>query len=210
MSVLFLKTSPMGALIIPCVVHRKTLNFVSPQYFNQTALRMGVTIHFEGKLEPEAGFLKVMDIIKQFAISVGLPFTEFEVENKLLERVRDERAWDYNGPTKGICLQPDGNTDPLNLEFDRDPYIQEYCKTQFADIDVHILIIDLLRQIECYFERLTVEDEGEYWATNDKALLQKHLDTCFKAIEDAKKNDRSLTGPYRISEGRIVDLISQH
>ena len=81
----------------------------------------------------------------------------FEEENKVLERVKDEQDWNYEGPTKGIQLQPDENCEPLILEIDENLYLQEYCKTQFADLSVHILIIDLLRQIQFYFENLTVD-----------------------------------------------------
>lgn len=169
---------------------------------------MGVTIHFEGKLKSQDSFLTVIEIAKRFAVSNELAYSTFEEENKLLERVKDEKDWDYQGPTKGLLLHPDENSDPLNLEFDNEYYIQEYCKTQFADISIHILITDLLRKIEPCFEKLSINDEGEYWETNDIEVLQSHLDNCFKAIEEAKLEDKSLDGPFRLENGRIVDLMS--
>jgi hypothetical protein len=170
---------------------------------------MGVTIHFEGKLKSENCFQKVIDIAKQFALSNDLTFADFQEETKLLERVKDQKDWDYQGPTKGLCIQPDDNSDPFNLEFDKDLYIQEYCKTQFADISVHILIIDLLRQIEPYFENLNVDDEGEYWNTSDTTLLQKHFDNCLRVMEEAKQENQTLEGPFRLDNGRIIDLMSK-
>ncbi len=169
---------------------------------------MGVTIHFEGKLKSQESFQKIIDIAKQYALSNDLIFSLFNEENKILERVKDEKDWDYQGSTNGLLMQPDINSDPLNLEFDKDLYIQEYCKTQFADISVHILVIDLLRQIERYFKVLKVDDEGEYWDTGDITLLQKHFDNCFKAIDEVKQEDKSLEGPFRLENGRIIDLMS--
>lgn len=168
---------------------------------------MGVTIHFEGKLKSSTLYNEIIETAKDFAVSNDLAFSIFEEENKILQRVRDEKDWDYDGPTKGILIQPDINSDPFNLEFDKDLYLQEFCKTQFADVSVHILIIELLRKIEPYFEVLRVEDEGEYWETKDITLLQEHLDNCFRAIDEAKQENKSLNGPFRLQNGRIVDLM---
>ena len=172
--------------------------------------RMGVTIHFEGKLNSPDSFQSVINMAKLFAITNGLSFSTFQEDNKILSRVKDEEDWEYNGATMGILINPDENCDPLNIEFDCDYYIQEYCKTQFADISVHILVIDLLRQLEPQFEFLTVFDEGEYWETSDIALLQNHFDNCFKAIEEAKQDDKNLEGPFRLADGRIVDLMQNN
>jgi hypothetical protein len=172
-----------------------------------TDFPMGVTIHFEGQLSLSNDFDKVIETAKTFAESNGLEYFLFQEENKLLQRVKDEQDWDYDGPTKGIQIQPDESNDPLILEFDENLYLQEYCKTQFADISVHILIIDLLRQIQPFFATLIVEDEGEYWGTSDINILQRHLDNCFRAIEDAKNENSKLEGPFRLQNGRIVDLM---
>ena len=168
---------------------------------------MGVTIHFEGQLSSPKDFDKVIENSRKFAESNGLEYFLIQEENKLLQRVKDEKDWDYEGPTKGIQIQADENSDPLILEFDENLYLQEYCKTQFANISVHILIIDLLRQIQAFFVMLKVEDEGEYWETSDITILQKNLDNCFQAIEDAKNENSKLDGPFRLGNGRIVDLM---
>lgn len=167
---------------------------------------MGVTIHFEGKLKSEIDFEKVISLSKNFAEENEMPFSLFEEPNKFIKRVRDEEDWDYYGLAKGIYIQPHENSDPLNLEFDNENYIQEYCKTQFSDIKTHIKIINLLRQIEPFFEDFTVNDEGGYWSLNDKQLLEENINHCFCAIERAKDNNKKLSGPYRI-QGRIIDLM---
>ncbi len=52
-----------------------------------------------------------------------------------------------------------------------------------------------------------MEDDGEYWETTDINLLQQHIDNCFKAIEEMKQEDATMNGPYRLENGRIIDLM---
>jgi hypothetical protein len=168
---------------------------------------MGVTIHFEGKLKTDNDFEKVVKISCDFARSNDMDYQVFEEQNKLLQRVKNEMDWDYQGLTRGVKIQPDINADPLWIEFDEDYYLQEYCKTQFVDKSIHIKIIELLKAIEPYFQSLIVVDEGEYWDSDNSTLLQERLDDCFNAIEDAKKENTKLSGPFRITGGRIIDLM---
>jgi len=171
---------------------------------------MGVTIHFEGQLKSAEAFEKVIDMAKRFSEENGLDYFLFQEDSKVLQRVKDEQDWDYEGPTKGIKIQPDQNSDPLLLEFDENLYLQEFCKTQFADVSVHILIVELLKKIEPFFQKLVIEDEGEFWESSDITLLQTHINSCFKAIEDAKRENSKLDGPYRLKDGRIADLLEEH
>ena len=168
---------------------------------------MGVTIHFEGKLNSERDFNEVIKISTDFAQRNNMDYQIFEEQNKLLQRVKNEKDWDYQGICRGIKIQPDNNTDPLWIEFDKDYYIQDFCKTQFADLDVHIKIIGLLNLIKPHFQNLIVEDEGEFWDTKNEKILKEHFDIFFKALEDAKNEDPNLSGPYKVKGGRIVDLI---
>lgn len=168
---------------------------------------MGVTIHFEGKLKSNKDFDSVIEIAKNFAKRNDMDFLIFKESNKLLQRVKNEEDFDYIGSTRGIKIQPDLNSDPLWIEFDNENYIQEYCKTQFANISIHIKIIELLEKIKPHFIDLIVIDEGEYWNTKNKTLLKKHLDDCFIAIDNAKNKNPNLSGPYKVSDGRIADLM---
>lgn len=168
---------------------------------------MGVTIHFEGQLSSSDNYDKVINVAKNFAEHNHWECFEFQEDYKLLERVKDEKDWNYEGSTKGLRLQPDLNCDPLILEFDEDLYVQEFCKTQFADTSIHILIISLLRQIQSYFDNLIVENEGEYWETSDTNLLKQHIDTCNRVSEEMKKENSKMSGPFRLQNGRIVDLM---
>ncbi len=170
---------------------------------------MGVTIHFEGKLKDNECIDKVIQTSRDFAVENNMDFDIFEEPNKLLLRVRNEVDCNYQGLTRGIFIQPDVNTDPLWIEFDEDNYIQEYCKTQFANKYIHVKIVKLLKSIESYFQNLIVTDEGEYWDTGDSDTLQEHIDNCFDVIEKLKKENPKLSGPYRVEDNRIVDLMEQ-
>lgn len=168
---------------------------------------MGVTIHFEGQLKSNADYDKVMMTAKTFAEANAMTFSFFEATDKLLQRVKDEEDWDYVGATRGITIQPHEFSDPLLLEFDDNNYLQEYCKTQFADTITHVKIVQLLQQIQDYFIDLQVTDEGEYWETGDEELLAQHFYNCFLDIEIAIRENPELNGPYRVEDGRIIDLM---
>jgi hypothetical protein len=49
-------------------------------------------------------------------------------------------------------------------------------KTQYAGIETHVNIIQLFRYLnEKYLTDFTLMDEGAYWETNDKAVLQENF-----------------------------------
>jgi len=168
---------------------------------------MGVTINYEGRLKSNDVF---DDVIKQsivFADSNEMEYEVFEISDKLLQRVRNEEDWDYQGYVRGIKIQPQVNCEPLWIEFDIDNYIQDYCKTQYAGVETHIKIIKHLKTIEPYFSELIVDDEGEYWDSDDLELLEKHFQNNFDAIEKLKIDDPNLDGPYLVEGSRIIDLM---
>lgn len=168
---------------------------------------MGVTIHFEGKLKSDFEYKKLMIAAEEFATSNKMKYDFFENDQKVLLRVKNNEDWDYSGSTRGIRIQPHENTDPLNLEFDKDNYLQEYCKTQFAEPEIHIQIIAFLKSIQDFFEVLTVNDEGDFWQTADRQVLVNHINTCFHQIETLRQNDYALDGPFKTADDRIVDLM---
>lgn len=170
---------------------------------------MGVTVHFEGALSGEKAFVRVVELAKKFASERNWETSLIDETNAKLQRVRGEEDWDYEGPTRGIALQPHPNCDPLRLEFDSELYIQEFCKTQFAPLRVHVEIVELLRSIRPEFHSLSVEDEGEYWDTEDESRLEGHLSACFDALDEHLERDPNLMGPVRAPSGRILDLVTR-
>jgi hypothetical protein len=170
---------------------------------------MGVTIHFEGRLRNEEAFVRSMEVAAAFAREKGWTANPIAEETVALSRVRGEEDWDYLGPTKGLALDPHASCDPVRLEFDRDLYVQEFVKTQFAPIEIHLQIVELLRALSTEFEDLQVEDEGEYWDTSNPAALDGHRQACFHALKDELAKHPDHVGPVRLSTGRIVDLMSR-
>ena len=169
---------------------------------------MGVTVHFEGQLKGEKEYKSLISFAEQFAIQNQLSVTTIEEHEVRLLRVKNEADWDYIGPVRGRKLILHANSDPLKLEFDKDLYIQEYVKTQFAPITVHLQLIEFLRSISKFFKSLTVDDEAEYWETNDSGKLRTHFQNCFQIIEETKAKNPALSGPVRNEDGRIIDLTS--
>jgi len=169
---------------------------------------MGITIHFEGKATERRGVDAIVAEAESYAGSLGWPFQRFANTQITLRRVRNEEDWDYTGPTRGVVLQPHPDSEPLRLEFDSDSYVQEFVKTQFAGPETHIAIVTLLRRVQPLFESLEVTDEGEFWITNDRTLLEKQIDRCAAEIDRLKQDQPTARGPVRLESGRIADLIT--
>ena len=169
---------------------------------------MGVTIHFEGRLRSKKTLAEVCFIAGRRSARWNCEAEFIDEESKTLSRVKNEEDWDYVGPVVGVQLQPHPNTDPLILEFDKDLYVQEFCKTQFAPPSVHVEVVQLLKEIAVHYEVFTVDDEGEFWETGDEQILVRHRHTCEKVMEEMKAEDPGLIGPVRTKDRRIQDLIS--
>lgn len=137
---------------------------------------MGVTIHFEGKVNRPTAYSLLLDELYEFGAKHDWVVEEIPQANRSLKRVRDEQNWDYSGLTFGVQFSPHADCDPLRFEFDKDYYIQEFVKTQFAGPQIHITIIDLLRRIEPFFESLKLQDEGDFWTNSDEVVLEQHIE----------------------------------
>jgi hypothetical protein len=85
--------------------------------------------------------------------------------------------------------------------------MQDFVKTQYAGADVHIKVVELLRQLKAFLIKLKVEDEGEYWETSDKKKLDGHISTVNALIIEMKGKTSGLKGPVTLPSGRIVDLM---
>ena len=168
---------------------------------------MGVTIHFFGQLKNTESLEKVISVAREFAEGKRCEVSSLDCDNKHLIRVKDGEQCDYEGPVRGIQFHPDENCDPFVLEFDKDLYIQNFCKTQFAGISTHVEVIQLLRDIEPYFETFEVMDEGDFWKTSDISVLEQKFEAFFAAAERMVKENPKLKGPIRLANGRILDLI---
>jgi hypothetical protein len=168
---------------------------------------MGVTIHFEGRLKSAQAFSDLLLHIEEIGRAETLLTERFENSQAKLGRGPEERPWDYVGPTRGILLYLHEDCEPLRLEFDREQYVREWVKTQFAGADTHIHLIQILRDIERFFQTFTVNDEGEYWESVNREVLEEHILRCNEVIaEFAAKNPRAQV-KVKEPNGRLTDLI---
>jgi hypothetical protein len=168
---------------------------------------MGVTVHFEGRLKGAQAFSSLLLHIEGIARAETLLTERFEISNAKLGRGSEEQPWDYVGPTKGIVLYLHEDSEPLRLEFDQELYIDEWVKTQFAGVAIHIRLIQILKEIRGFFQTFAVNDEGEYWESENKIVLAEHIRRCDQVIKEfAAKNPHSKT-KVREPSGRITDLI---
>lgn len=168
---------------------------------------MGITIHFEGKLNNQESYDALIKKAIEFSKFQDWEYFQLKNEFKTLERVINEEIKEYDGPTKGIQIHPHENSEPLILEFDKDLYIQEYCKTQFAPIEIHIKVIELLNILKQYFENLNAFDEGEYLETNDLNILEENWKDFYIAMNKTIEENNTLQGPFKLENGRIIDLM---
>jgi hypothetical protein len=170
---------------------------------------MGVTIHFDGQLLGEDAFRSLVSTAVAFATSHTWLTELIESEQTTLLRVGDnEEEWNYSGPTKGIVLYPSEDCDPVRLEFDRDLYVQEYTKTQFAGVETHLKVLKLLTALKPFFRSLRVQDEGEYWETGDAETLAEHMTAVQNMIESELKKDPTAQVKVKTPSGRIMDLMT--
>jgi hypothetical protein len=170
---------------------------------------LGVTIHFEGRLRDEDAYRQFIDTALSFANEMEWSCREFHNDQTHLKRVRGEEEWDYVGLSRGVEISPHEACDPFRLEFDKDFYIQEFTKTQFAPIEIHVLIADFLRKNADSFDSFLVEDEGEFFETNDLGLLETHIENCNSLMEEYLAQPNKYYGPVRLEDGRIVDLMER-
>jgi len=169
---------------------------------------MGVTIHFDGQLLDERAFRGLLGTVTAFANERAWKTESIDSEMVTLLRVRDEEDCDYRGPVKGIAVYPAEDCDPVRLEFDSDLYVQEYTKTQFAGIETHLQVLSLLTALRPFFRDLRVEDEGEYWETQDVQVLSEHMNRIQQVIDEELRNNPAVRTKVKTPEGRIMDLIS--
>ena len=170
---------------------------------------MGVTIHFEGQLTDEAAFDSLVETASKYAQSLKWDVETINEAETTLYRVVDESDVNYVGPTKGLLIHPDPNSEPLRLEFDKDLVIQEYVKTQFAPIAIHKQVVGLLQELQAYFRELEVIDEGEYFESGDDSVLAHHFERFFEVHRQYLEESDKYQGPVRTEGGRILDLVER-
>lgn len=150
---------------------------------------MGLSIHYSGAFKKGESLSSMIEEIIDIAKVYNWQYFVFN------DTFDDESFGDlkYNGDVYGISFTPpecetiwlsflsNGKmSSAMHLEiYGEDEERQDYLymlsvKTQYAGIEIHKLIIHLLRYIsQKYFSNFKLTDEGQYWETGDEALLKE-------------------------------------
>ena len=151
---------------------------------------MGLSFHYSGRFNTEASLPAMIDEVKGIAEIYKWHYHVFEDE--FPEKAIGKST--YNQKIYGICFTPPScetifltflsngkMSSPSHLEFfgnskkrARSQYLYMLAvKTQYAGIEIHKLIIHLLKYLDGkYFKDFTVRDEGNYLETGDEKLLE--------------------------------------
>ena len=78
------------------------------------------------------------------------------------------------------------DSEPIFKDFPKLVYTI-HTKTQYGGPDVHVALVHMFKYLENkYFSILNVSDEGHYWETMDKAVLQERFDEYTQLINSFK------------------------
>ena len=151
---------------------------------------MGLSFHYSGRIATPESLSRLIDEIEDIA-------NTFKWKYKIFNRHFPDNAFgmpDYNHEIYGICFTPTG-CETIPICFLSNGRLSDYThlrlygkteqrvehgllyilsvKTQFAGVELHQFLIHLFRYLNTkYFTGFTFSDEGNYWETNDLAVLQ--------------------------------------
>lgn len=197
---------------------------------------MGITIHATGKISDttaiEALIADVKDIADRYGWGHHIISDDLDTE--------PNATLTHEGPgiakavikgslgLQGIILNIGDGVEPFSILFDRSGTLTDIlhqllwieskgaisrcisCKTQFADIESHIKLIEVLDLLKGkYIPDLTVDDEGSFWTKRDRrALAEKRIKLGQYLRHTVKILEKiELSEPDRLDPGTIADRI---
>jgi hypothetical protein len=143
---------------------------------------MGVSIHYKGSLDQ-------VTFIDSFCEEMEDIAKEMEWKYTRIDDIGDSK----DIPLKGLIISPHKDSESLMLTVDstgtlRNAFMMQFIKehedltyhnsikTQFAPVENHIAVVQLLKYIrQKYMSNLWVMDEGCYWETSDAGLLRQKI-----------------------------------
>ena len=163
---------------------------------------MGLSIHYRGSFNAAASLQAMIEEVKDIAEIYKWKYTIYKYKfpvNCLGKSAYNKNIYGINFTppnceTICLCFLSNGKmSSSLHLKFygnstnkvEAGYLYMLSVKTQYAGIETHKLIINLLKYLsEKYLNDFTVNDEGKYWETGDEKLLK---DT-FKSYTDLIEN----------------------
>lgn len=170
---------------------------------------MGITIHYHGKLEDPSVLPDLLIAARHFCFQRHWKYRD--VDDRILgtlerwiptsgDEVRTETT-PVDDTLRGILILPHKMCEAVALTFTQHGMLCFYhpepepgryweerslsTKTQFAPLDIHISICELLHMVQDrFFPNLKVIDEGEYFQTLDPLRLAQNIATLAAAMDN--------------------------
>jgi hypothetical protein len=201
---------------------------------------MGLSIHYRGELNDTAALPELIYEVKDIAEIYKWNYHIFKdhfpgtIFTKASPVKNPGKAY-YDWNIYGICFTPpecetvfltflsDGKmSSPVNLDLfgktvtgsESDYIYMLSVKTQFGGIEVHKLIIHLLRYLDKkYFKNFKVTDEGKYWETGNEKLLEENFKRYNDLMESftsaLENNPRKINETFESYFERIIMMIKK-
>ena len=154
---------------------------------------MGLSIHYSGNIKDYLLVDELISEVQDICKSMEWEYTIFTPKNHTNDtaHLKDPGFINYKmEDLKGICFSPK-DCEPVSLTFFPSGRLCSFVKllynnpetndlmvevtstkTQFAGMDAHIAILNLLQYLkDKYFSVFELSDEGNYWETKDKVIL---------------------------------------
>lgn len=163
---------------------------------------MGLTIHYSGRFNPAASLPAMIEEVKDIVSIYKWPYNIYETEfvkNELGKTKYTDKVYgiSFTPPeceTVSIQFLSNGRmSNEVNLEIYGNSKIRHekkflymlFTKTQFAGMEIHKLVVHLLKHIEKkYLLDFKVNDEGEYWNTLDEKMLAERFTIYNMLLDD--------------------------
>jgi hypothetical protein len=168
---------------------------------------MGITIHYRGRLGPKVRPKELYILASLICKEKGWEITGLAETDGAALLQHPEEEIPYNGKLATFAIHPHENCEPLTFQITADGYFKNWCKTQFAPLEVHMGIVDLFNQVRIKFGELVIQDEGGYWETRDAKALEDRIVDCYLEMQKTKDGDPEYYGPVKSEDGRITDLV---
>jgi hypothetical protein len=173
----------------------------------------GITIHFKGSASDEQAVNRIAE--KACALAASNQWSCEQLSGEDIRKAdgitakliaENEKSPDLVG-AKGVVIRSHEMAEPLYLVFGASGRIQNFVKTQFAGVDTHIKIVELLEQVRPLFTSLELVDEGGYAQTKDRQHLAREMEGVDVMIAKIKRDRPDAQGPVKRPHGRILDLV---
>ncbi|MBL7814113.1 MAG: hypothetical protein JNL70_03830 [Saprospiraceae bacterium] len=166
---------------------------------------MGVTIHYRGKLKSPELIPDIVHEVEEICLSNNWSFRLINDPSEgqkvvargdifVSESIEPEFGFDIDehlDKLRGITFEPHKESETVTFLFDTEgvmhslfpdffskaKYPWSFVKTQYAGVETHIRIINLMRYLKKkYFSKFEIRDEGGYYPYGNEAELQERFD----------------------------------